>query len=164
MKCNQEERQMYLQLQTNVVLVVSGRTTNTHAHMTWLVFGNGNNWHFQQFLQHHVHDYYQFERLQCIYDNNIFPGVHDQIWYDGITQPPSVWKKQAGCPKKKWFRKQSKFLDPGDSPIICSLCGKSGHNWTTCPRADMATEAEQQRNSTSQEQILDQLVKMNSVL
>ena len=67
----------------------------------------------------------------------------DQIWYDGITHPPRVWKKQAGHPKKKWFREESKFLDPGDSPIICSLHGKSGHSWRTCPRADMATEAEQ---------------------
>ena len=89
-----------------------------------------------------MHDYYQFERLQQIYDKHIFPVIQDQIWYNGIIHPPHVWKKQAGCPKK-WFRKQSKFLDPGDSPIICILCGISGHNQRTCPRADMATEAEQ---------------------
>ena len=34
------------------------------------------------------------------------------------------WKKQAGCPKKKQLKKQSNFLDPGHSPIICSPCGK----------------------------------------
>ena len=83
---------------------------------------------FPTSLQYHVYDYYQFERLQQIYDNNVFPVIQDQIQYDGITHPPSVWKEQAGHPKKKQFRKQSKFLDPGDSPITCSLCGKSGHN------------------------------------
>ena len=60
---------------------------------------------FITILQHHVHEYYWFERLQQIYDNIIFPFLLDQIQYDGISKPPSVWKKQAGCPKKKWFRK-----------------------------------------------------------
>ena len=69
-------------------------------------------------LQYHVHHYYWFERLQQIYDNNIFLVIQDQIQYDGITHPPCGWKKQAGHPKKKWFWKQSKFLHPGDSPII----------------------------------------------
>ena len=36
-------------------------------------------------LQYHVHDYYQFKRLQQIYDNNIFPVIQDQIQYDGKT-------------------------------------------------------------------------------
>ena len=79
---------------------------------------------FPTILQYHVHDYYQFERLQHIYDNNTFQVIQDQIQYDVIAHPPSVWKKQGGHPKKKQFRKQSKFLDPGDSPTICSLCGK----------------------------------------
>ena len=36
-------------------------------------------------------------------NNNIFPVIQDQIWYNGITHPPSVWKKQAGHPKMKWL-------------------------------------------------------------
>ena len=60
---------------------------------------------FPTILQYHVHDDYWFERLQQIYDNNIFLTIKDQIWYNGMTHPPSVWKKQAQCPKKKWFRK-----------------------------------------------------------
>ena len=117
---------------------------NTHACMHAMACSQ--KWEqlaFPTILQYHVPDYYWFERLQQIYDNNIFPVIQDQIQYNGITHPPNVWKKQAGCPRKKWFRKQSEFLDPGDSPISCSLCGKSGHNQTTCPKANMAPEAEQ---------------------
>ena len=78
---------------------------------------------FPTILQYHVHDYYWFNRLQQIYDNNISTLIQDQIHYDGIAHSPSVWKKQAEHQKKKQFRKQSKFLNPGDSPMICSLCG-----------------------------------------
>ena len=60
---------------------------------------------FLTILQYHVHDYYKFERLQQSYDNNTFPVIQDQIWHNGITHPPSVWKKQPGCTKKKRFRK-----------------------------------------------------------
>ena len=45
---------------------------------------------FPTILQYHVHDYYQFKKLQQIYDNNIFPVIQDQIQYDGKPHPPSV--------------------------------------------------------------------------
>ena len=59
---------------------------------------------FPTILQYHVHDYYWFKRLQQIYDINIFLVIQDRIEYDGVTPPPSVWKKQAGHPEKKQFR------------------------------------------------------------
>ena len=43
--------------------------------------------------------------MQEIYEDNIFPIIQDQIQYDGITEPPVVWQKQAGCPRKKRTRK-----------------------------------------------------------
>ena len=60
---------------------------------------------FPTIFQYHVHDYYQFERLQQIYDSNIFTVIQDQIWYDGKNSSTKCMKKQAGNPKKKWFRK-----------------------------------------------------------
>ena len=78
---------------------------------------------FPVILQHHVHDFYQFERLQQVYDNNIFPVIQDQIWYDGITQP-HVWKKQAGHATKKQFRKQSELLIPGFHQLYVVFMGK----------------------------------------
>ena len=46
-------------------------------------------------LQYHVQDYYWSERLQQIYDNNIFPVIQDQIWYDGKTHPPSILEETS---------------------------------------------------------------------
>ena len=50
---------------TNVLTVADkccscgdGRSTSTHACMPQLIFGKGNNWHFQLLFCNHVHDYY----------------------------------------------------------------------------------------------------------
>ena len=92
---------MYWQLQTNGVLVVSVRSTNTHACMPWLLSGNGNNWHFQQFCDVMYMTIIGLKDCNK-YDNNIFPVIQDQIQYDGITH--TLYKIQGGHPKKKWFR------------------------------------------------------------
>ena len=42
---------------------------------------------FSRILQYHVHSWYWYKSLQEIYENNIFPVVQEQMWYDGITKP-----------------------------------------------------------------------------
>ena len=39
----------------------------------------------------------------------------------------------GGHPKTKRLWKHSHFIDPEESPIKSTLCGKGGHNHRTCP-------------------------------
>ena len=88
---------------------------------------------FPAILDQHVHDYYKNKSMQQIYEYNVFPVVQDQIRYDGETNPPTVVARQPGHPKTKRLQKRSHFIDPEESPIKCTLCGKGGHNHRTCP-------------------------------
>ena len=98
--------------------------------------------------QNNVHPWYWYKSLQEIYENSIFPVVQDQMQFDGITKPPVVQERQAEHPKTKRIRNRIRFLDPGDSPIICSLCGKTGHNKRTCPSAEGPFDREQPRTKS----------------
>jgi hypothetical protein len=64
--------------------------------------------------------------------NNVFPVSLDTIEYHGVTKPPTSIKRQPGRPRTKRIHHRSKFLDPEDSPVTCSKCGKRGHNRRTC--------------------------------
>ena len=88
---------------------------------------------FPAILEKHVHDYYKNKSMQQIYEYNVFPVVQDQIRYDGQTNPPTGGARQLGHPKTKCLQKHSCFIDPEESPIKCTLCGKGGHNCRTCP-------------------------------
>ena len=88
---------------------------------------------FPAILDQHVHDYYKNKSMKQIYEYNVFPVVQDQIRYNGETNPPTVAARQPGHLKTKGLWKQSCFINPEESAIKCTLCGKAGHNHGTCP-------------------------------
>ena len=90
---------------------------------------------FPDILHKQVHEYYKNRSMQQIYEYNVFPVVQDQIRYDGETNLPMVGARQSGCPKTKCLQKWSHFIDPDESAIKCTICGKGGHNCRTCPNA-----------------------------
>ena len=87
---------------------------------------------FNYVLANLVHPYYKFEFVKQTFRNNVFPVSLDAIKYDGVTKPPMVSKRQPGRPRTKRIRRRSEYLEPEDSPVTCSICGKRGHNRRTC--------------------------------
>jgi SWIM zinc finger len=88
---------------------------------------------FEDCLQH-VDTHYSYTDEHEMLWKNIVPVCVDRIFPDGSTLPPDGSAiKTAGRPKKQRLRGRSKFLqDPEKSPIVCSRCGKHGHNIRTC--------------------------------
>jgi hypothetical protein len=79
---------------------------------------------FDYVLANTVHPYYKFEFVKENFRNNVFPVSLDTIECDGVTKPPTSIKRQPGSPRTKIIRRRSEFLDPEDSPVTCSKCGK----------------------------------------
>jgi hypothetical protein len=89
--------------------------------------------HLEHVLQKEIHKYHKYDFLHNIYSKTIVPVVIDTLVKDNKTLPPNFGnKKQAGRPKKARFRNRTKFANSEESPIICSLCHKRGHNKLTC--------------------------------
>jgi hypothetical protein len=78
------------------------------------------------------HPYYKFEFVKETFRNTVFPVSLDTIEYDGVTKPPTSIKRQPGRAGAKRIRRRSELLDPEDSPVTCSKCGKRGHKRQTC--------------------------------
>ena len=97
------------------------------------VFRKCKEYNFQFMLSNLVPAYYKFEYVKKTFTSNVFPACLDGIEHDKVTKPPIVTKRQPGRPKTKRIRRRSELLDPEDSPIVCSLCSKRGHNKRTCP-------------------------------
>jgi hypothetical protein len=86
-----------------------------------------------------VHEYYRHGCAQKMFEKNILPVCMDALTYDGETSPPCLsQKKRAGRPKLKRLRRRSKFVEADESPILCSKCGKPGHNRRTCFAKEVA--------------------------
>ena len=118
-------------------------------------FGKWNGFDFEKILRDHVHYYFKYKSMQVLYKPNICPVVTDTVEFDGKTQPP-IEKKAAGRPKKKRFRRRSKYVDSKKSPIKCSVCGERGHNAKTCRQKDterasrmIPEENEQEQNNNN---------------
>ena len=94
-------------------------------------FGKWNGFELDQVLKDHVHYYFRYKSMQTLYTPNICPVVTDTVEFDGKTRPPQE-KNAPGRPKKKRFRRRSRFVDHQKSPIKCSICGNRGHNARTC--------------------------------
>jgi hypothetical protein len=87
-------------------------------------------WKEKEFIyilqQHLIHPYYScFDSVQIIYKNNIYPACLDSVQYDCEKKPPASCRCQPGQPAQvKRICRQSKFLNPEESPITCSYCGQ----------------------------------------
>ena len=99
----------------------------------YAVFRKWKEKEFMYVLMNLVHPYYTFEFVQSSFTNNIYPVCLETIEHDGETKEPPLPKQQPGRPKTKRLRKRSKYVELEESPIICSICGKRGHNRRTCP-------------------------------
>ena len=80
-----------------------------------------------------VHEYHKFAYVKQTFKQNIYPVSMESLTSDGTTRPPIVKKRTAGRPKTKRIRNRSEYELGDDSPIICSNCGRRGHNRRTCP-------------------------------
>ena len=86
-----------------------------------------------------VHEYYTHGCVQAMFQKNIYPVSMDTVTYDGETNPPRVSEKRsAGRPRMKRLNPRSKYEEAEDSPIVCSKCGKAGHNKRTCSAKEIA--------------------------
>jgi ribosomal protein L32 len=80
-----------------------------------------------------VHEYHKFAYIKETFKQNIYPVSMDSLTSDGVTRPPIFKKRAAGRPKTKRIRNRSEYQLGDDSPIICSNCGRRGHDKRTCP-------------------------------
>ena len=80
-----------------------------------------------------VHEYHKYAYVKETFKQNIYPVSMDSLTTDGTTRPPIVKKRTSGRPKTKRIRNRSEYEVGDDSPIICSNCGRRGHNKRTCP-------------------------------
>ena len=85
--------------------------------------------------------------MQGLYKHNVCPVSTKTLQFDDETLLPPNTKRKAGRPKKARYRSRSKFPDPKDSLITCSLCRRRGHNRKTCLRR---TEEEQVQQETQE--------------
>jgi hypothetical protein len=85
-------------------------------------------------MSEYVDSLYRYETEYEMMTENIHPVCLDTIAPDGETLPPYPNdKRQSGRPKKKRYRKRARTAcDPELSAIVCSRCGKRGHNVRTC--------------------------------
>jgi hypothetical protein len=79
-----------------------------------------------------VHDCYRAATIKSLYGHVILPVSTEDIVFDEITQPPLV-RPQAGRPRTVRIRSRSEYREE-DSPVVCSLCRRRGHNRRTCGR------------------------------
>ena len=64
-----------------------------------------------------------------------------------------VVARQPGHPKTKCLQKRSHFIDPEESPIKCTLCGKGGYNHRICPNVSLLGQDQLHRTRQSQGQL-----------
>ena len=101
-----------------------------------------------------VHDHYTFGNVKKMFRRNVFPVSLDGIQYDGATKPPLlVTGRQAGRPRKRRIRRRSEFLAAEDSPVVCSNCGRRGHNRRTCTAAPAQQQSELLVQASTNEEI-----------
>lgn len=109
---------------------------------------------FEEVLLGHVNKHYTYGMEKQLLQKNIRPVCIDRLFPDGNTLPPSkeaVNVKAAGRPRKRRLRARSRWRnDAENSRIVCSRCGKPGHNIRTCAlRESMETGAD--RNAGPEE-------------
>jgi hypothetical protein len=84
-------------------------------------------------VENYITEVYQYETHQNLLALNINPVVVDNLVMDNNTNPPKQGgKRQAGRPKMQRICNRSKFANPEESTIVCSLCKERGHNAKTC--------------------------------
>jgi SWIM zinc finger len=82
-----------------------------------------------------VSEFYHYSYYQELMKRNIIPVVLDnlEVKKDLTCLPPVSVTKRSGRPATKRLRLgRSRFMNPEESNIICSLCNKRGHNKRTC--------------------------------
>jgi hypothetical protein len=102
---------------------------------------------FADILLEDVSPFYTFWALQNLYDENVHPVAISTLEPDENTLAPvGVERRQPGRPKERRVRFRSKFTYPKkDCPIICSKCGRRGHNKKTCEIHKALEEAAKKR-------------------
>jgi MULE transposase domain len=79
-----------------------------------------------------VNDFHKYCFYHELMEKNINPVIIDNL-VSGNEQAPEVVQRQPGRPATKRLRLgRSRFSKPEDSPIICSVCNKRGHNKRSC--------------------------------
>ncbi len=102
-----------------------------HIHMAAVFFSlhggpRGEDFH------HFVHHVYTTESLRAAYSGKILPcAVDGDLMPDNVTRPPAN-TKPAGRPPNPTCIPSRGERNPEDSPIVCSNCGRRGHNRRTC--------------------------------
>jgi MULE transposase domain/SWIM zinc finger len=89
---------------------------------------------FEEIVQK-VDKQYTYEMENELLNENIVPVCIDRLFPDRSTLPPgdALQSRPPGRPRKRRIRARSKWAsEPEKSPIVCSRCGKRGHNVRTC--------------------------------
>jgi hypothetical protein len=83
----------------------------------------------KEVLMQNISPFFTYANQQELFRENIIPAIVEMIDSDNITNPPNtLTKRQPGRPKKKRLRMLSRYVNPTDSKIKCSICGEGGHN------------------------------------
>jgi hypothetical protein len=79
-----------------------------------------------------VHHVYTTESLRAAYSGKILPcAVDGNLIPDNVTRPPARTKPTGRPPNLTRIPSRGE-RNPEDSPIVCSNCGRRGHNRRTC--------------------------------
>ena len=85
------------------------------------------NIRYDTFVKDYMEDVHSVDFLQNLYSQNINPIVTDNIEYD-LTSKPNPTVRMSGRPPVQRIRNRSRYANPDDSPTICSICNRRGHN------------------------------------
>ena len=102
------------------------------------------NIRYDTFVKDYMEDVHSVDFLQNLYSQNINPIVTDNIEYD-LTSKPNPTVRMSGRPPVQRIRNRSRYANPDDSPTICSICNRCGHNQWTCQHWWVAS-GQRQRN------------------
>ena len=97
---------------------------------------------------------YTYESNRALFSNNFLTVCVDKVEMDTTILAPLFKKRKAGRPKKKRYRKRSRFStksnEASSTSARCSRCGIVGHNVRTCVARQANAEDEMVRAEVRQ--------------
>jgi hypothetical protein len=109
---------------------------------------------------------FTYSKQQELFRKNVNPVIVEMLDSDNITSPPNTLiKRQPGRPKKKRLQMRSRYVNPAESKIKCSICGEAGHNKKTCEARKIAAAIvakKKKENNSMEGAIIAALVQLDT--